>query len=48
MFKSRIFSVIISLIVVFGLCTVNFVMAGETEKIKGTATSVNTKEVFDE
>ena len=43
MFKSRIYTGIISLIIIFGICTVNFVMAGETAKIKGTATSVNTK-----
>jgi hypothetical protein len=33
----------IAFIMIFGLCTMDFVIAGETEKIKGSATSVRTK-----
>ena len=43
MFKSRICAVIISIAMIFGLCVAGFAVAGETVKLKGSATSVNTK-----
>ena len=43
MSRSRIYAVIIVLIMVFGLGTIDFSVAGETVKLKATASSVNTK-----
>jgi hypothetical protein len=43
MSKIRIYAVMIALTLIFGLVATNFVSAGETVKIKATATSINTK-----
>ena len=43
MSNSRIYAVIIALTLVFGLIAINFASAGETVKLKGSATSINTK-----
>ena len=43
MSKSRIYSVMIALIMIFGLVAINFASAGETVKVKASGTSINTK-----
>ena len=43
MSRSRIFSMTIALIIVFGIGTIDCTVAGETVKIKSSATSINTK-----
>ena len=43
MFRFRIFSMTIALIIVFGIGTIDCTMAGETVKIKSSGTSINTK-----
>ena len=43
MSRSRIFIVIIALTLVFGFIEIKFASAGETVKVKASATSINTK-----
>jgi hypothetical protein len=43
MLRFRICAVIISLVMIFGLCAVGFAVAGETVKLKASGTSISTK-----
>ena len=45
MFKPQIYAVIISLIMVFGLCTADFAMAGEKIKAHGASTTVKWEQI---